>query len=116
MSSPSSRDAARQLHAEDFVTIILELQNEVKRLKRDLNQSGRSLSWSVTTPAFPATTVPVTNNNAKAVTVYIGGGTISTVTIAGVAMGNIGGTYRVNPGDTIAIAYTGSPAWLWYGD
>lgn len=115
-SNPTPRDSARQLQAEDFVTLILRLQRELTQLRRDVAQNSRSLSWTIATPTFPATTVAVTNTNPKAVTVYIGGGTISTVTIAGTAMGNIGGTYRVNPGDSIAIAYTGTPAWLWYSD
>jgi hypothetical protein len=113
---PTPRDSARQLQGEDFVTLVLRLQRELAQVRRDLGQRGQCLSWSVTTPTVPASTVAATNNNAKAVTVYIRGGTVTNITIDGVATGFTSGTFRVNPGDGISITYSVAPTWFWYGD
>lgn len=116
MSNPTPRAMAAQLQGDDFLTQFLALRREVEALRRDSKLSGRCLSWTVTTPAMPATTVPVTNDNAKAVTVYIRSGTVTNITVAGTALGFTSGAFRVNPGDTIAITYSVAPTWFWYGD
>jgi hypothetical protein len=118
MSSPqpSQRTMVQHLLGEDFVTKYLILQRDVEVLKRDRGLAGKSLSWNVVTPVVPATTVAEVNTNSKAVTVYIRGGTVTNITVAGVALGMTSGSFRVNPGDDISITYSVTPTWFWYGD
>jgi hypothetical protein len=118
MSSPnvSPRDMAAQLLGQDYVTQFLVMKHDLDALRRNLNQSGKTSSWTVSTPTMPASTVAVSNDNSVPVTVYIRGGTVTVVTIQGVALSMTGGTFRVNPGDTIAITYSAAPTWFWYGD
>lgn len=97
--------------------MLIDLLNKEKQRARDSNQSSMALSWSVVTPAVPASTVAETNTNTKPVTVYVRGGTVTQVTIDGVALGAVtNATYRVNSGGTIAITYSVAPTWFWYGD
>jgi hypothetical protein len=67
-------------------------------------------------PAFPATTIELVNPFPTPVTIYISGGTISTVAINGTNTLNTAGPFRLGVGSNIAIAYTGSPSWVWFGD
>jgi hypothetical protein len=115
MSRPAT-DFAAQANREDLVSIILDLKKNVLELQRDANQSGRSLGWSVTTPAVPATTVTATNTTGKPVTVYIRGGTVTNIAVDGTLLGMTSGTFRVNAGGTIAVTYSVVPTWFWYGD
>lgn len=68
---------------------------------------------TVTTPSFPTTTTPVTNTNSTGVLVNLTGGTVTGVSINGVSAGTADGLYFLPAGATIAITYTGSPAWTW---
>lgn len=71
---------------------------------------------TVTTPATPATGVPVQNNNAFPIRVVIGanGATITNVTVNGTTVGTAAGTYTVPAGGTISIAYTvATPTMVW---
>lgn len=116
MSSPSSRQLITEVLGEDFVTKYLKLQRRVEALERDASLAGRSLSWQVTTPAVPASTVTETNTTTVPVTIYIRSGTVTNITIDGVALGMTSGTFRLNPGDTISITYSVVPTWFWYAD
>jgi len=118
MSSPnvSPRDMAAQLLGQDYVTQFLTMKRDLEALRRNFNQLGKSLSWTVSTPAMPASTVAVSNDNSVPVTVYIRSGTVTNITVQGVALGMTSGSFRVNPGDTIAITYSVAPTWFWYGD
>jgi hypothetical protein len=68
-------------------------------------------------PAFPATTVAVTNPYATpiAATITLNGATIASFTISGTAAGALtAGTYIIPAGGTFAAAYTvASPTWAW---
>jgi hypothetical protein len=68
-------------------------------------------------PAFPATTVPVTNPYATpiAATITLNGATIASFSINGTAAGAItAGTYIIPAGGTFTPAYTvASPTWTW---
>jgi hypothetical protein len=77
--------------------------------------TGTAIDWGAgfSTPSFPLTTVPVTNTSPLPATVVISSGTVGTVTINGVSAGSGDGTYTVPSGQTIAVAYTGSPTWTW---
>lgn len=66
-----------------------------------------------TTPGFPGSGTPVTNTSPLPASVVISGGTVGAVTVNGLAAGSGDGTYTVPSGQTIAVAYTGSPAWTW---
>jgi hypothetical protein len=65
----------------------------------------RANGW-LTAPSVPASTVAQANTFNFTVEVYIltaGTGTA------------IGQRFRLDPGCTIAITYTGAPTWAWYG-
>ncbi len=68
-------------------------------------------------PAFPLTTVPVTNPYATpiAATITLNGATIASITINGTAAGALtAGVYIIPAGGTFAAAYTvASPTWAW---
>lgn len=64
-------------------------------------------------PAIPATTVAYTNNYGTDATVWVTGGTVSAIAIAGTATGLTSGTFRVPSGQTITLTYTVAPSWVW---
>ena len=76
---------------------------------------------TVTTPAFPATTVAVTNTTGVNVMVYAlaGAAGFTVVKVNGVTTGLITGatastTVYLPAGQTIAFTYaSGSPSWVW---
>lgn len=77
---------------------------------------------AVTTPAVPATTVAVKNNTGTDVTVYVKGGTLTVITVGGVATGiaaaaaaNTAHSIPVSMNQTIAITFTVAPTWVWVG-
>lgn len=68
----------------------------------------------VTTPAFPATTVPVTNLTGATVTAYITGGTMTNIAINGsFILSTTPAAVVIPPGANITMTYTGSPVWKW---
>lgn len=113
---PSGFQFQQQAAGNDLPGIILKLQRDVEHLQRDANQSGSSIGWISPTPTVPATTVNQTNTYGKPVTVYVRGGTVTNITIDGVATGFTSGTFRVQAGGTINITYSVAPTWFWYGD
>jgi hypothetical protein len=78
------------------------------------------------TPAVPLTTVAQQNNWAVPMDVYIstGGATITAITIGSTLTGGAvatglttAGLYRVGPGESITLTYTGGPpTWKWYAE
>jgi hypothetical protein len=77
---------------------------------------------AVTTPAVPGTGVAIKNNTGVDVTVYIKGGTLTVITVGGVATGiaaaaaaNTAHSIPVAMNQTIAITYTVAPTWVWVG-
>lgn len=68
-----------------------------------------------TTPAFPASTVPVQNTNPFPVRVVITGGTATVTQVNGVTVGAGDGTFIVPSGASIAVTYTVAPTWVWTG-
>jgi hypothetical protein len=70
--------------------------------------------WSDSTPAMPASTVPVTNTTGQDQDVQIAGGTVTNVSVNGVtAAAGSNVTVRVPAGGSIAITYSVAPAWAW---
>jgi hypothetical protein len=68
---------------------------------------------SVTTPGFPASTVPVTSTYNFFVLVSITGGTLTQVFINGTLAGTTAGVYLLPPLGTISITYSVAPSWAW---
>ena len=68
-------------------------------------------------PAFPATTVVVTNPYATviAATVTLNGATVTAISINGAAAGALtAGVYQIPAGGTFSATYTvASPTWAW---
>lgn len=116
MSSPNSYNRAQELFGDDIVTKFLTMQRELISLRRDFQQSGKSLSWQIATPSVPASTITTSNTYQVPVTIYIRGGTVTNINIQGQLLGMTSGTFRLNPGDTIAVTYSVTPTWFWYGD
>jgi hypothetical protein len=107
---------AAQLQGTDFLTLILRMQKRIEMLERQVALSDLRQSWNVVTPALPLTGVDVANANSVPVTVYIGGGTVTSVRIDGITLNLPSGAFRLNPGDLIRVNYSVAPAWAWYGD
>lgn len=74
------------------------------------------LMHSITQPAVPSSTVAQTNTFSVDATVYVVGGTVTAITVAGAATGLTSGAVRVPAGQTIAITYSVAPTWQWFGD
>jgi hypothetical protein len=100
----------------DLVTLVKALRADLDNLRRDFNQRGASIGWITPTPAVPASTVNQSNTYGASATVYVRGGTVTNITIDGVATGFTSGTFRVQAGGTINITYSVAPTWFWYGD
>lgn len=70
----------------------------------------------VVTPSVPLSTVPVTNDTGRRLSVRIWGGNVSVVAINGFGTAVANPTsvsWELQPNDTIAITYTGVPQWNW---
>lgn len=73
-----------------------------------------SLGANNTNPTVPASTTPLTNSTGKKAVVYVSGGTVTDVTVAGAATGLTKGQFTVLNGQTIAVTYTVAPSWHWF--
>lgn len=93
------------------------------------NNLGYNPVGQVTAPAFPATTVGVTNNTGAHVHAYIANGTgaITVIQVAGVGGAYVTtgyqiaasgwGSVRIPAGGSVKFTYaSGSPTWTWFGD
>ena len=67
-------------------------------------------------PAVPASATAYTNASGVDCTVYIAGGTVTAIAVGGTATGATAGTFRVAAGQTIALTYSVSPTWSWFGE
>jgi hypothetical protein len=72
-----------------------------------------STLFPVSTPAVPASGSSVTNTTGQRVQVLIWGGSVSSVIANGLGIGMSGGTFTVNPGETIGVNYSSKPTWHW---
>jgi len=70
----------------------------------------------VAAPPMPGSSAVLVNPHPVAVTVYLSGGSVRSVTVAGRLTGLISGSFRLTPGQTIAIDYTELPSWVWIAD
>lgn len=79
-----------------------------------LDNVGHPVFGPVTAPSVPASTVAHTSIYPQDATVHITGGNVSAIAIGGTATGLTSGTFRLPPGQTIAIAYAVAPSWTWF--
>jgi hypothetical protein len=78
-----------------------------------INAPGRSKG--VTAPAVPASTVAATNTYPHAVFVTLRGGTVTAVSVGGVALSAFTSSVLVPAGATITLTYAVAPTWTWFG-
>ena len=70
--------------------------------------------WSTFTPAVPATTVAVANTTGQDISVVLGGGTTTHITVNGTDRGTTTPANVMLPaGESIAITYSAAPVWAW---
>lgn len=67
-------------------------------------------------PAIPASGTAVTNTFGVDATVYVAGGTVTAIDVAGTATGMTSGPVRVAAGQSITLTYSAAPTWTWFGD
>lgn len=70
-------------------------------------------SLTTASPSVPASGTPQTNTNAWGVSVNVTGGTVTVVSVNGVATGQTSGYVFVNAGGTITLTYSVAPTWAW---
>ena len=72
-----------------------------------------STLFPVSTPALPASGASTKNTTGQRVQVLIWGGTVSSAIANGLGVGLSGGTFIINPGETIGVNYSAKPTWHW---
>jgi hypothetical protein len=95
-----------------FAAPFLDLNGSVFRCAR-CEWKFTLAAATVSSPAVPLTTVPVTNATGTVVAVTITGGTLTFVFVSGVQAGTTAGTYLVPAGGTISITFSAAPTWAW---
>jgi hypothetical protein len=80
--------------------------------KVDVQSSNKG---HLTAPGMPATTVAYLNAFMCDCFVTITGGTVTVISIDGVATNLTSGTFVVPAGRNIAITYSAAPTWVWLG-
>lgn len=70
----------------------------------------------VVAPSVPASGVDFTHSFPVDCMVYISGGTVSNIAVAGVSTGMTGGAFRVGVLQKINITYTATPQWVWLSE
>jgi hypothetical protein len=71
---------------------------------------------ALTAPGIPASGTALVNPFNVDCSVFITGGTVSTVKISGVTTGLTSGQFLVHAGQSITLTYTAAPSWTWIGD
>jgi hypothetical protein len=95
-----------------FAAPFLDLNGSVFRCAR-CEWKFTLAAATVSTPAVPLTTVPVTNSTGTVAAVTITGGTLTFVFVSGVQAGTTAGTYLVPAGGTISVTFSAAPTWAW---
>lgn len=81
---------------------------------RIVDCKGFSAASIIGTPALPASGVALTNTSGVPVRVFINGGTVSLISISGVASGfTSGAMLLLQPGETLSVTYSVAPSWNW---
>ena len=71
---------------------------------------------NVGAPSVPSSTVALTNPYPYAAGVYVLGGTVTAIAVAGIATGLTSGLVHVPAGATIMLTYSSAPTWTWFID
>ncbi|HEU0292984.1 MAG TPA: hypothetical protein VFR47_09625, partial [Anaerolineales bacterium] len=66
-------------------------------------------------PPLPASGESLLNPFPVAVTIYLNGGQVQNVFIAGTSTGLNSGTFQLPAGKTITLVYDQAPIWSWIG-
>lgn len=77
---------------------------------------GANPAGPQTAPTVPSSGTALANPFPYAVTVYVAGGTVTAIDVAGTATGMTSGPVRVAAGQTITLTYTAAPTWTWFGE
>jgi hypothetical protein len=97
------------INVQNFITGSLAITGATKaRIKDILRVPG-----TVTAPSVPASTTALLNPFWRDAAVSVAGGTVTAITVDGVATGLTSGTVIVPSGKTIALTYSVAPAWKW---
>jgi hypothetical protein len=83
---------------------------------RNVVRDNTGYTAQVTTPGLPASGVDFTHSFAVECMVYISGGTVSNISIGGVATGLTSGAFRVGVSQKISLTYTVAPQWVWVSE
>lgn len=68
---------------------------------------------NVTQPNMPGSGSAFRNVTGQTISVYIWGGSVSSVNVNGFGIGMTSGMFIIKPWDTIAINYSSAPQWYW---
>ncbi|QQE80940.1 hypothetical protein [Alicyclobacillus sp. SO9] len=82
-----------------------------KLTQRNLNFAPGALG----APGIPSSGTQFTNPFSVPAFVFVTGGTVSSIVINGATTGLTGGSFMLNPEDTITLNYSGAPSWAWAG-
>ena len=70
--------------------------------------------WSILTPAVPSSTVAVANTTGRDISVVLGAGTVTHVTVNGTDRATSSPANVMLPaGESISLTYSGAPVWAW---
>lgn len=90
--------------------------NSTNEIFTGSSPSGAKVLGNQTAPSVPTSTTALTNPFPCEATVYITGGTVSAITVDGIATGLVAtpATVRLRAGGTLAITYSVAPTWKWF--
>lgn len=81
-----------------------------------VDNPGFNTASAVATPSVPTTTTTLTNPYGRYATVAVSGGTCTLISVNG--QGQVSGTctgqFELGPQDTITLAYSSAPTWIWW--
>jgi len=69
---------------------------------------------TVAAPGIPASGTPLVNGFGRNAWVIVSGGTVSAISVDGVATGLTSGQILVPGGKTVTLTYTAAPTWAWW--
>jgi len=71
---------------------------------------------TLSAPGIPTSGVDFIHTFAVDCTVYISGGTVSAIAVAGLTTGLTSGVFRLPVGQKIKVTYTVAPQWVWISE
>lgn len=69
----------------------------------------------LTAPTMPTSGTAYTNNFGVTARVFVSGGTVTAIALNGTDTGITSGQIILGPGETIALTYSATPTWTWFG-